>query len=88
MNTFTSVRSLAETRLNLKKLKAHDYEYCIVAMNDGSTVVLSNSELLSIRLRSLVDDFSEIKLAKKERAAIFKNQMYKTTMGNHGLLLE
>ncbi len=88
MNYFSTAKPVSDTRDHLKSLKAHDYEYCILAMKDNSTIVLSNSESLTHQLQLLTDDFKEIKIPKKEFCSIYNKELYYSSQGNHSLLLE
>jgi hypothetical protein len=88
MNYFKTTKPLAEAKSIIKSWKAYDYEYCLLAMKDDSTIVISNSEKLTHQLEVASVDFNEVSIPKKEIETIHQKQMYKATQGNNSLLLE
>ncbi|MEI8053944.1 MAG: hypothetical protein WCH52_09385 [Bacteroidota bacterium] len=88
MNYFKTEIPAPAVKEFLKTLKAYDYEFCIVALKNNSTLVISNSQNLTDQLLLQKTDFSEITVPKVDIKRIQEEKQYKTTQGNHGLLID
>ncbi len=88
MNYFKTEIPTTAVKEFLKSLNAYDYEFCIVALKNNSTLVISNSKNLTDQLHLQQTYFSEITVQKVDIKKIQEEKQYKTTQGNHGLLID
>ena len=87
MNYFKTNLDVSACKIFIKSLKAKDYEYCIVALKNNASIVISNCERLTEKL-SLESDFIDIGVQQNNMSEIHESKQYKTTHGNHGLLID
>jgi len=87
MNYFKTNMDVASCRSLLKSLKAHDYEFCIVALKNNTSIVISNCDKLTGKLLNQ-PEFENIGVKDKGVTEIHESNQYKTTHGNHGLLID
>lgn len=87
MNYFKTNLDAASCKSLIKSLKAHDYEFCIVALKNSSSIVISNCEKLTGKLMTQ-PDFEDIGIQQNSVAEAHGANQYKTTHGNHGLLID
>lgn len=71
----------------IKSHRAKDYEYCIVSLKNNAFFVISNSEKLTEKLKQ-ESDFSDMGFLQNFLSEIHESKQYKTTHGNHGLLID
>lgn len=87
MNYFKTNLDVANCKSFIKSLKAHDYEYCIVALKNNASIVISNCTNLTEKLLQ-EPDFTDIGVQQNNMSEIHESKQYKTTHGNHGLLID
>lgn len=87
MNYFNTNLDISSCKNIIKSLKAKDYEYCIIALKNNASIVISNCEKLTEKLINETD-FSKIGVQQNNMIEIHEHKQYKTTHGNHGLLID
>ena len=87
MNYFTTNQEASTCKSFIKTLKAKDYEYCIVALKNNASIVISNCERLTEKLSQEVN-FTNIGIQQNKLKEIHDSTQYKTTHGNHGLFID
>jgi rRNA-processing protein FCF1 len=87
MNYFNTNLDVAACKSFIKSLKAKDYEYCIVALKNNVSIIISNCENLTQKL-SQESEFTNISVHQNNMSEIHEYKQYKTTHGNHGLLID
>jgi hypothetical protein len=87
MNYFKTNIDVANCKSFIKSLKAHDYEFCIVALKNNASIVISNCATLTGKLLQ-EPDFTDIGVEQNNMSEIHESKQYKTTHGNHGLLID
>jgi hypothetical protein len=87
MNYFNTNLDVTNCKSFIKSLKAKDYEYCIVALKNNTSIVISNCEKLTEKLAQ-ESDFTDISIHQNNMSEIHESKQYKTTHGNHGLLID
>ena len=87
MNYFNTNLDVSACKSLIKSLKAHDYEYCIVALNNTAPIVISNCAKLTQKLIQ-ESDFTHMNVQQNNISEIHEYKQYKTTHGNHGLFID
>ena len=87
MNYFKTNLDVVACKSIIKSLKAHDYEFCIVALKSNASIVISNCEKLTEKLTQ-DSGFIRISMLQNFISEIHEYKQYKTTHGNHGLLID
>ena len=87
MNYFNTNLDVSTCKAFIKSLKAKDYEYCIVALKNNASIVISNCERLTEKLAQ-ESDFTDISIHQNSMNEINESKQYKTTHGNHGLFID
>jgi ferritin len=87
MNYFKTNLDVSACKIFIKSHRAKDYEYCILSLKKNASIVISNSEKLTEKLKQ-ESDFSDIGFMKNFLSEIHESKQYKTTHGNHGLLID
>ena len=87
MNYFKTNLDVVACKSFIKSLKAHDYEFCIVALKNNASIVISNCERLTEKLAQ-ESDFTDISIHQNSMNEINESKQYKTTHGNHGLFID
>jgi hypothetical protein len=87
MNYFNANLDVSACKSLIKSLKAQDYEYCIIALNNKVPIVISNCPKLTEKLIQETD-FTQMNFKQNNISEIHEYKQYKTTHGNHGLFID